>query len=86
MRVTVRDAAGNVTQGNPTRLTATSAKVGRRFRRVRSGRVTVPFGRRATLRGRLTLSAGQSLAGQTIVATVRDPPPRRARARRRHAP
>ena len=45
------------------RLTATSAKVGRRFRKVRSGRVKVPFGRRATLRGRLTLSAGQSFAG-----------------------
>jgi hypothetical protein len=70
MRVTVRDAAGNVTQGNPTRLTATSAKVGRRFRRVRSGRVKIPFGRRAILRGRLTLSAGQSYGGQTIVATA----------------
>ena len=69
MRVTVRDNAGNVTQGNPTRLSATSAKVGRRFRRVRSGRVKLPFGRRATLRGRLTLSAGQAYAGQTIVAT-----------------
>ena len=69
MRVTVRDNAGNVTQGNPTRLSATSAKVGRRFRRVRSGRVKIPFGRRATLRGRLTLSAGQAYAGQTIVAT-----------------
>ena len=69
MRVTVTDAAGNVAQGNPTRLTATSAKVGRRFRRIRSGRVKVPFGRRATLRGRLTLSAGQPFAGQTIVAT-----------------
>ena len=70
MRVTVHDAAGNVTQGNPTRLSATSAKVGRRFRRVRSGRVKVPFGRAATLRGRLTLSAGQSFAGQTITATA----------------
>jgi hypothetical protein len=70
MRVTVRDAAGNVTQGNPTRLSATSAKVGRRFRKVRSGRVKVPFGRVATLRGRLTLSAGQSFAEQTIVATA----------------
>ncbi|MEO8690196.1 MAG: carboxypeptidase-like regulatory domain-containing protein [Solirubrobacteraceae bacterium] len=70
MRVTVRDAAGNVTRGNPTRLSATSAKVGRRFRKVRSGRVKVPFGRRATLRGRLTLSAGQSFAGQTVVATA----------------
>ena len=70
MRLTVRDAAGNVTQGNPTRLSATSAKVGRRFRKVRSGRLKVPFGRVATLRGRLTLSAGQSFAGQTIVATA----------------
>ena len=70
MRVTVRDAAGNVTQGNPTRLSATSAKIGRRFRKVRSGRVTVPFGRVARLRGRLTLSAGQALAGQTVVATA----------------
>ena len=50
-------------------MTATSAKVGRRFRKVRSGRVRIPFGRSATLRGRLTLSAGQSFAGQTIVAT-----------------
>ena len=70
MRVTVRDAAGNVAQGNPTRLSATSAKIGRRFRKVRSGRVTVPFGRVARLRGRLTLSAGQSFGGQTIVATT----------------
>ena len=70
MRVTVRDVAGNVTQGNPTRLSATSAKVGRRFRKVRSGRVKVPFGRAARLRGRLTRSAGQPLAGQTIVATA----------------
>jgi len=70
MRVTVRDAAGNVTRGNPTRLSATSAKIGRRFRKVRSGRVKVPFGRVTTLRGRLTLSAGQSFAGQTIVATA----------------
>ena len=56
--------------GNPTRLSATSAKIGRRFRKVRSGRVKVPFGRVARLRGRLTLSAGQSFAGQTIVATA----------------
>ena len=69
MRVTVRDKAGNRTQGNPTRLSATSAKVGRRFRRVRSGRVKVPFGRSATLRGRLALSAGQPFAGQTVTAT-----------------
>jgi hypothetical protein len=69
MRVTVRDNAGNVARGNPTRLTATGAKVGRHVRKVRSGRVKVPFGRKATLRGRLTLSAGQSFAGQTITAT-----------------
>jgi hypothetical protein len=69
VRVTVRDNAGNVTRGNPTRLPATSAKVGRRFRRVRSGRVELPFGRSATLRGRHTLSAGQPFAGQTVTAT-----------------
>jgi hypothetical protein len=70
LRVTARDNAGNIAQGTPTRLTATSAKVGRRFRRVRSGRVKVPFGRAATLRGRLTLSASQSFSGQTIAATA----------------
>lgn len=69
MRVTVRDNAGNVAQGNPTRFNVTSARVGRRFRKVRSGHVKIPFGRRATLRGRLALSAGQAFAGQTIVAT-----------------
>lgn len=69
MRVTVRDNAGNVAQGNPTRFTVTSAKIGRRVRKVRAGRVTIPFGRKATLRGRLTLSAGQPFAGQTILAT-----------------
>ena len=37
-----------MTQGSPTRLSATSAKVGRRFRKLRSGRVKVPFGRKAT--------------------------------------
>jgi hypothetical protein len=73
MRVTVRDAACNVTQGNPTRLSVTSARIGRRLRKVRTGHVKVPFGRTATLRGRSTLSAGPSFAGQTIVAasTVR---------------
>ena len=78
MRVTVRDAAGNVAQGAPTRLTTTSAKFGRRTRKVRSGRVKVPFGRTARLRGRLTRSASQALAGQTIVATADGPPSRRA--------
>jgi hypothetical protein len=73
MRVTVRDAAGNVTQGSPTRLSVTSAKFGRRTRRVRSNRVKVPFGRRAAVHGRLLLSAGQPLADQTIgvASTVR---------------
>jgi hypothetical protein len=70
MRVTVRDNAGNVTQGNPTRLAVTSARIGRHSRRVRSGRVKVPFGRPARLRGRLTLPGGHAFAGQTIVATA----------------
>ena len=70
MRVTLRDVAGNVAQGAPTRLSATSAKFGRRVRKVRSGRVKVPFGRSARLRGRLTRSASEALAGQTVVATA----------------
>ena len=69
MRVTVADNAGNVSAGNPTRLSATSAKVGRRLHRVRGGRVRIPFGRKAKLRGRLSLSTGGSLAGQTVFAT-----------------
>ena len=69
IRVTVADNAGNVSAGNPTRLSATSAKVGRRLHRIRGGRVRIPFGRKAKLRGRLSLSTGGSLAGQTVVAT-----------------
>jgi len=69
IRVRVADNAGNVSEGNPTRLSATSAKVGRRLHRVRRGRVRIPFGRKAKLRGRLSLSTGGSLAGQTVVAT-----------------
>jgi hypothetical protein len=69
IRVTVVDNAGNVSAGNPTRLSATSAKVGRRLHRVRRGRVRIPFGRNAKLRGRLSLSTGGSLAGQTVFAT-----------------
>ena len=61
IRVRVADNAGNVSEGNPTRLSATSAKVGRRLHRVRGGRVRIPFGRKAKLRGRLSLSTGGSL-------------------------
>jgi hypothetical protein len=71
MRLTLRDNAGNVARGNPTRLTATRARVGHRFHNVRAGGLKLPFGRAARLRGRLTLSAGQSFAGQMIVATAR---------------
>ena len=69
IRVRLADNAGNVSEGNPTRLSATSAKVGRRVHKVRGGRVRIPFGRKAKLRGRLSLSTGGSLAGQTVVAT-----------------
>jgi hypothetical protein len=71
IRVTVADNAGNVSAGNPTRLSTTSAKVGRRLHRVRRGRVRIPFGRKAQLRGRLSHSTGGSLAGQTVFATSR---------------
>jgi hypothetical protein len=69
IRVTVTDNAGNMSAGNPTRLSTTSAKVGRRSHRVRGGRVRIPFGRKAKLRGRLSHSTGGSLTGQTVVAT-----------------
>jgi hypothetical protein len=69
IRVTVADNAGNVSAGNPTRLSTTSAKVGRVLHRVRGGRVRIPFGRNAKLRGRLSLSTGGSLASQTVFAS-----------------
>ena len=61
MRVTAATTRATSPRAIRRGSSATSAKVGRRFRKVRSGRVKIPFGRRATLRGRLTLSAGQSL-------------------------
>lgn len=70
MKVTVDDVAGNQTSGNPARLSVTSARIGRRNARVRSARVRVPCGRRATLRGRLTLSAGQAFGGQSVALTA----------------
>ena len=70
IRVTVADNAGNVSAGQPDAA----------LRDQRQGRPAlaqgplaaaceIPFGRKAKLRGRLSLSAGGSLAGQTVVAT-----------------
>jgi hypothetical protein len=75
VRVRVRDNAGNAVEGVPARVSVTRARIGRRSRAVRSGRVRVPFGRRAVIRGRLTLSAGQPVAGAAVrvVSRVRRP-------------
>jgi hypothetical protein len=73
VRVTVRDNAGNQAAGLPPKITLTGARVRGRARSVRSNRVRVPFGRRVVLRGRLTLSAGQPVAGAgvRVVSRVR---------------
>ena len=73
MRVTVRDNAGNVSRGQPDAPLRHQREGRPPLRRVRGGRVRIPFGRSATLRGRLSLSTGGSLAGQTVVATVDGP-------------
>jgi hypothetical protein len=66
VRVMVRDNAGNEVNGLPARLTLTSARSGKRKLKLRKGRVRARFGRRLTLRGKLTLSAGQPLVGVPI--------------------
>jgi hypothetical protein len=75
VRVRVRDNAGNEAAGAPPRITVGSARIGRRVRRVRSSRLRLPFGRRAVLRGRMTLSDGTPVAGAPVrvVARVRRP-------------
>jgi hypothetical protein len=69
VRVTVRDNAGNETSGVPPRLTLTAVRAGKRTRRVRSGRVTAPFGRTVLLRGRLTTPTRKPLAGMAVSAS-----------------
>lgn len=78
VRVTVRDQAGNQAAGAPARIAVTSARIGRRTRAVRGARVRVPYGRRAVLRGRLTLPSGRGVAGATLRVV--------SRVRRRGAP
>jgi hypothetical protein len=69
VRVSVSDVAGNTATGAPPRLRLTSVRIGHRTRRVHRSRVRIPFGRSARVRGRLTLSAGQPLAGVPIAVT-----------------
>lgn len=70
IRVSVSDHAGNTAAGLPPKLTLTSGRIGDRTRGVRRGRLDVPFGRGALVRGRLTLSAGQPLAGVPLAVTA----------------
>jgi hypothetical protein len=73
IRVAVSDVAGNSTTGAPPRLRLSSVRVGRRTRAPRGGRIRIPFGRSALVRGRLTLSAGQPVQSTniTILGTPR---------------
>jgi hypothetical protein len=77
VRINLRDNAGNAASGPPVRLDVTSAQVRGRFHRLRRERVSARYGS-TKLRGRLTLSAGQPLGGQRLVATAAE---RRGRAR-----
>jgi hypothetical protein len=66
VRVIVRDNVGNEVNGVPARFRITSARSGKRRLKLRRGKVRARFGRPVTLRGQLTLSAGQPLVGVPI--------------------
>lgn len=66
VRVVVRDNAGNQAAGVPARFTLTSVRSGKRQLKLQNGHVRARFGRPVTLRGKLTLSAGQRLVGIPI--------------------
>src|SRR5829696_1726370 len=70
IHVVADDAAGNRREGLGTKLKITSARAGRRAPRVRGGRVTIPNGRGAHLRGRLSLVRGASVGGARVIATT----------------
>jgi hypothetical protein len=84
LRVSARDNAGNerVDEGHPTALSFSRARVGTGTRRIRGGRLRVPFGRSVTIRGRLVDSAGRGQAGRalTAAATIRRAGARRSAA------
>jgi hypothetical protein len=70
IRVVADDVAGNRREGFGTKILITGARSGRRAPRVRGGRVTIPNGRAARLRGRLSLIRGASVAGAHVAATT----------------
>jgi hypothetical protein len=61
VRVAVRDNAGNAAVGAPTRLSLSA-------RGLRRSRANLRYGRRLVVRGRVTLSARQPVAGGTVSA------------------
>ena len=69
VRVVVRDNVGNEVNGLPARLKVTGARSGKRRVKLHKGRIRARFGRRVTVHGKLTLSAGQLLAGVPISVT-----------------
>ncbi len=68
IRVSVADAAGNTTSDVATSMSL-NRRVGKTVRKVRAGRVSVPYGRPATFSGRITTTDGVPLAGQTVSVT-----------------
>lgn len=71
LRVTARDKAGNtsVVEGDPSRLSATRAAVGRRSAAIRGGRVKARARQGVTIRGTLRGIDGRPLGGRQIVVT-----------------
>ena len=72
LRVTARDAAGNAStaEGLPTRITATSARVGKRTKAIRGGRLRPSARQRVTIRGVLKGVEGTPLAGRRITVSA----------------
>ena len=71
VQVGVRDVAGNEARGAPARFRITSVTSQRLRAQVRrGGRVRVKFGRAATIRGQLVLSARRPVAGVPVTVTT----------------
>lgn len=82
LRLRLTDAAGNVTDGEPFAVTiggalngsnaTASARLSVTFARNRRGRIDVGFGKRASIRGRLTDAAGSPISGAVIQVLDRE--------------
>jgi hypothetical protein len=68
IRVSAADKAGNLMSAVVTSMSL-STRVGKRARKVQNARATIPYGRSATVLGRLTSTDGAPIGNQTIVLT-----------------